>query len=101
MVTVAQISRAASDYYRIPQHVLFSPRRERPIVRPRQVVMYLAREMTQHSFPEIGRYLGQDGRVYDHTTVLYAWRRVNQLCADDDGTRNAVAAIRKRAERTA
>ena len=95
MVKVASIVAATSQHYGIPKGVLFSTRRDWNILRPRQVCMYLSRAMTNRSFPEIGRDLGQDGRVYDHTTVLHAYRRVARLCLDDKKMRADVAAIRR------
>ena len=56
------------------------------MAKPRQLAMYLARELTGESLPAIGRQFG--GR--DHTTVLHAWRRTSARLADDDATREAV-----------
>ena len=59
---------------------MLSGRRTRAIVRPRQIAMYLAKTMTSKSFPEIGKRFG--GR--DHTTVLHAVRKVEELAAGDE-----------------
>ena len=56
-----------------------SPRRAREVARPRQIAMYLAKQLTQRSLPEIGRRFG--GR--DHTTVIHAVRRIEELRAAD------------------
>ena len=69
------IQRTTAIYYNIRVADLTSHRRNRSVVRPRQIAMALARELTSHSLPEIGDRFG--GR--DHTTVLHACRRINQL----------------------
>ena len=68
-----------------------SPRRARQIVRPRQVAMLLAKDLTVHSLPEIGRHFG--GR--DHTTVMYAIRRINELCDEDNRLQQEVKELRR------
>ncbi len=72
LVTVENIQKTVAEYYKIRIADLLSKRRSRSIARPRQVSMALAKELTNHSFPEIGDAFG--GR--DHTTVLHACRRV-------------------------
>ena len=64
-----------ADQYKLKISDLLSKRRSRSIARPRQVAMYLAKELTNHSLPEIGESFG--GR--DHTTVLHACRKVREL----------------------
>ena len=68
MVTIGNIQRVVADYYNIKLSDLLSKRRNRSIARPRQVAMALAKELTNHSLPEIGEAFG--GR--DHTTVIHA-----------------------------
>jgi len=75
LVTVENIQKTVAEYYKIRIADLLSKRRSRSIARPRQVSMALAKELTNHSFPEIGDAFG--GR--DHTTVLHACRRVKEL----------------------
>lgn len=75
LVTIDNIQKTVAEYYKIRLADLLSKRRSRSIARPRQVAMALARELTNHSLPEIGDAFG--GR--DHTTVLHACDRVKEL----------------------
>ncbi|WP_462166098.1 chromosomal replication initiator protein DnaA [Pseudoalteromonas sp. GB43] len=75
LVTIDNIQRTVAEYYRIRVSDLLSKRRSRSVARPRQVVMALSKELTNHSLPEIGDAFG--GR--DHTTVLHACRKVKSL----------------------
>ena len=75
LVTVENIQKTVAEYYKIRIADLLSKRRSRSIERPRQVAMALAKELTNHSLPEIGDAFG--GR--DHTTVLHACRRIKEL----------------------
>ena len=79
LVSVENIQKTVAEYYKIRVADLLSPRRSRSIARPRQVAMTLAKELTNHSLPEIGDAFG--GR--DHTTVLHACRKVNELRETD------------------
>ena len=78
MVTIDNIKRTVASYYNIRVGDLNSPRRTRSLARPRQVAMALAKELTQHSLPEIGEAFGKD-----HTTVLHACRKISALRQDD------------------
>ena len=78
-VTVELIQKTVADYYKIKVSDMHSKRRPTNIAAPRQVAMYLAKEMTQKSLPEIGELFG--GR--DHTTVLHAVRKIGDLRAKD------------------
>ena len=75
LVTIENIQKTVADYYKIRVADLLSQRRNRSIARPRQVAMTLAKELTQHSLPEIGDAFG--GR--DHTTVMHACKRIRDL----------------------
>jgi len=75
LINVENIQKTVADYYKIRVADLPSSRRTRSITRPRQIAMALAKELTNHSLPEIGEYFG--GR--DHTTVLHACRKVGEL----------------------
>ncbi|SEP00554.1 chromosomal replication initiator protein DnaA [Aquisalimonas asiatica] len=79
LVTVENIQKTVAEYYKIRVADLLSKRRSRSITRPRQVAMALAKELTSHSLPEIGDAFG--GR--DHTTVLHACRKVEELRQGD------------------
>lgn len=78
-LTIDDIQRRVAEHYRLKLHDLVSPRRARAVARPRQVAMYLAKQLTPRSLPEIGRRFG--GR--DHTTVMHAVRRIEELRAQD------------------
>ncbi|MGL5949104.1 MAG: chromosomal replication initiator protein DnaA [Aeromonas sp.] len=75
LVTIDNIQKTVAEYYKIKLADLLSKRRSRSVARPRQVAMALAKELTNHSLPEIGDAFG--GR--DHTTVLHACRKIEQL----------------------
>ncbi|HEC28128.1 MAG TPA: chromosomal replication initiator protein DnaA [Gammaproteobacteria bacterium] len=75
LVSIENIQKTVAEYYKIRVHDLLSARRTRSITRPRQIAMSLAKELTNHSLPEIGDAFG--GR--DHTTVLHACRKVKEL----------------------
>ena len=74
-VTVEEIQRKVSDHYNIRLSDMIGPKRLRSFARPRQVAMYLCKQMTSRSLPEIGRRFG--GR--DHTTVMHGVRRIDEL----------------------
>jgi len=78
-VTVDDIQKAVAEHYSLRQVDLLSERRNRAIARPRQAAMWLAKQLTTRSLPDIGRRFG--GR--DHTTVIHAVRRIEELKASD------------------
>ena len=78
-ITVDDIQKATSEHYGMRQADLISERRTRAVARPRQAAMWLAKQLTSRSLPDIGRRFG--GR--DHTTVLHAVRRIDELRAGD------------------
>lgn len=75
LVTIDNIQKTVAEYYKIKMSDLLSKRRTRSVARPRQMAMALAKELTNHSYPEIGDSFG--GR--DHTTVLHACRKIEEL----------------------
>lgn len=75
LVTIENIQKTVAEYYKIRVAELLSKKRNRSLARPRQIAMALAKELTNHSLPEIGDAFG--GR--DHTTVLHACRKVEDL----------------------
>ncbi len=93
--SVAEIQAVACEHFGLTSDELLSSSRTTRIAWPRQVAMYLARELTDESLPVIGRHFG--GR--DHTTVLHAWRRTTQRLATDSGSRQAVDNLRSQLER--
>jgi len=78
-LTIDEIQRAVADYFNLRLSEMLSERRARNIARPRQVAMYLSKQLTSRSLPEIGRRFG--GR--DHTTVMHAVRKIEDLRRDD------------------
>ncbi len=74
-VSIENIQRTVAEYYKIKVADLYSKRRSRSVARPRQLAMALAKELTNHSLPEIGDSFG--GR--DHTTVLHACKKIKEL----------------------
>lgn len=80
-VKIEDIQRVVSKHYNVTKADLLSARRTRTIVRPRQIAMYLAKMMTPRSLPEIGRRFGNR----DHTTVLHAVRKIEELSKADNG----------------
>jgi chromosomal replication initiator protein len=78
-VTLENIKRTVATYYNIRLADLTSARRTRTLARPRQIAMSLAKELTRHSYPEIGDAFGKD-----HTTVLHAYRKIAELRLEDD-----------------
>ncbi|MGQ0586062.1 MAG: chromosomal replication initiator protein DnaA [Gammaproteobacteria bacterium] len=82
LVTIDNIKRQVSTYYNIRVTDLSSVRRTRSLARPRQIAMALAKELTQHSLPEIGQAFSKD-----HTTVLHACRKIESLRKDDSRVR--------------
>ena len=78
LVTIENIQKTVAEYYKVKVADLLSKRRSRSIARPRQMAMALAKELTNHSLPEIGDHYG--GR--DHTTVIHACRKVKDLISE-------------------
>ena len=78
-ITLSNIQKTVADYYQLRLSDLLSMNRSRSLARPRQMAMALAKDLTEHSLPEIGKAFG--GR--DHTTVLHACRTIRDLCATD------------------
>ncbi len=78
-VTIEEIIRKVADHYNLRMSDMISARRSRTISRPRQLAMFLAKNLTSKSLPEIGRRFG--GR--DHTTVLHANKKIQKLRKED------------------
>ena len=95
--TVAEIQAKVSERFRIPRIEMISARRAREVARPRQVAMYLAKQLTTLSLPNIGKHFGNR----DHTTVMHACRQVERLMAADRAMRSDVLKLRRTLERIA
>ncbi|MBL4805123.1 MAG: chromosomal replication initiator protein DnaA [Alphaproteobacteria bacterium] len=90
-ITIDEIQRKVAEHYNLRMADMHSARRARNVARPRQVAMYLAKQLTARSLPEIGRKFG--GR--DHTTVMHAVRKVEELMEDDAQIAQDVDVIRR------
>ena len=88
---VDQIQKTVSEHYNLKQADLISERRARAVARPRQVAMWLAKQITTRSLPDIGRRFG--GR--DHTTVLHAVRKIETLVGNDTATADEVELLKR------
>jgi len=93
-VTIEEIKRKVADHYNLRLSDLISARRARAVARPRQVAMFLAKTLTTKSLPEIGRGFG--GR--DHTTVIHAVRKVEQLRETDSQLSDDIELLRRMLE---
>ena len=78
-VTIDEIQRRVAEYFNVKMGDMLSARRARSVARPRQIAMYLSKQLTTRSLPEIGRKFG--GR--DHTTVMHAVRTIESLVSSD------------------
>lgn len=94
VVTIDTVLQAVTDYYGVDRGQLVGKRRNRQVVRPRQVGMYLSREVVGATLDEIGQHFG--GR--DHSTVLYACNKMDEDCQGDPNLQQEVAEIRRRLE---
>ncbi len=93
-VTIEDIQKRVAAHFNVRHADMFSERRSRSVARPRQIAMYLAKQLTQRSLPEIGRKFG--GR--DHTTVMHAVRKVEELRAQDQAFAEDVDMLRRMLE---
>ncbi len=93
-VTVEEIIRKVADHYNVRMADLLGPRRARAVSRPRQVAMFLSKNLTTKSLPEIGRRFG--GR--DHTTVIHAVRKIEELRTIDSQISEEVELLRRMLE---
>ena len=90
MITVDKIQNVVSNYFNIPLSDMLSQRRSRPLARPRQIAMYLAKKLTTRSLPEIGRRFANR----DHTTVIHAVKTINRLSEQDDEMKKILIKLR-------
>jgi len=93
-VTIEEIQRKVSEHWNIRLTDMSSARRARAVARPRQVAMYLAKQLTSRSLPEIGRKFGNR----DHTTVMHAVSRVQELMQTDTAFAEDVELLRRMLE---
>jgi len=93
-ITIEEIQRKVSDHYNIRLSDMIGPRRMRTLARPRQIAMYLSKQLTSRSLPEIGRRFG--GR--DHTTVMHGVRKIEELKALDSQISDDLDLLRRSLE---
>ena len=90
VITVDKIQNVVSNFFNIPLSEMLSQRRSRPLARPRQIAMYLAKKMTTRSLPEIGRRFANR----DHTTVIHAVKTITRLSEQDDEMKKNISLIK-------
>ena len=90
VITVDKIQNTVSNFFNIQVSEMLSQRRSRPLARPRQVAMYLAKQMTSRSLPEIGRRFANR----DHTTVIHAVKTITRLSEQDDEMKRNINQIK-------
>ena len=93
-VTMDEIMRKTCDYFNVRMSDMLSPKRSRNIARPRQMAMYLAKHLTSRSYPEIGKRFGNR----DHTTVIHAVRKIEELKGQDSQVAEDAELLRRMLE---
>jgi chromosomal replication initiator protein len=90
IITIDKIQNTVSNFFNIPLAEMLSQRRSRPLARPRQIAMYIAKKMTTRSLPEIGRRFANR----DHTTVIHAVKTITRLSEKDDEMKKNIDQLR-------
>ena len=90
-ISVESIQTLVASHFNLNMQELLSPRRSRSLARPRQIAMYLAKQYTTNSLPDIGRKFSNR----DHTTVIHAVKKIDELIKKDDEIRQSVAELKK------
>ena len=90
-ISIEFIQKQVCSYFNINISEMGSPRRSINIARPRQIAMYLCKEITSFSYPEIGRVFG--GK--DHTTVIHAVKKIESLSKNDNGLQKDLLILRR------
>ena len=93
-ISIEEIQRKVAEHYNIRLSDMIGPKRLRAFARPRQVAMYLCKQMTSRSLPEIGRRFG--GR--DHTTVMHGVRKIEELKSTDSQIADDIELLRRALE---
>jgi chromosomal replication initiator protein len=91
-INVEIIQNLVASYFNLNIQELLSPRRSRSLARPRQIAMYLAKQHTTNSLPDIGRKFSNR----DHTTVIHAVKKINELLKNDNDIRKSVTELKKK-----
>jgi len=92
LLTVESIQNLVASHFNLNIQELLSPRRSRSLARPRQIAMYLAKQYTTNSLPDIGRKFSNR----DHTTVIHAVKKINELIKNDNEIRDNIIEIKKK-----
>ncbi len=79
-ISIERIIRRVAEHFRVKTHDLLGSSRSRSVAYPRQIAMYFSRELTNHSFPEIGSFFGKK----DHSTVMHACRKISKECEQNE-----------------
>ena len=90
VITIEKIQNVTSNFYSLNLQEMLSQRRSRPLARPRQIAMYLAKKLTTRSLPEIGRKFANR----DHTTVIHAVKTIDKLCSSNEEIKKNVEDIK-------
>ncbi|WCQ99211.1 chromosomal replication initiator protein DnaA [Paracoccus aestuarii] len=93
-ISIDDIQRKVAEHYNIRLADMMGPKRARNVARPRQIAMYLSKQLTSRSLPEIGRRFG--GR--DHTTIMHGVRKIEELLAEDSSLVEDVAVLKRMLE---
>ena len=91
-INIESIQNIVAAYFNLNIHEMLSPRRSRSLARPRQIAMYLAKIHTTNSLPDIGRKFSNR----DHTTVIHAVKKIDELMKKDSDIRQSVMELKKR-----
>ena len=91
-INVESIQNLVASHFNLNIQELLSPRRSRSLARPRQIAMYLAKQFTTNSLPDIGRKFSNR----DHTTVIHAVKKINELIKNDNEIRQNVLELKKK-----
>ena len=91
-INVESIQNLVASYFNLNIQEMLSPRRSRALARPRQIAMYLAKQYTTNSLPDIGRKFSNR----DHTTVIHAVKKISELIQKDNEIRQSVMEIKKK-----
>ena len=92
MINVESIQNLVADYFNLNIKEMLSPRRSRSLARPRQIAMYLSKQHTTNSLPDIGRKFSNR----DHTTVIHAVKKIDELMRKDNEIKHSVDEIKKK-----
>jgi len=93
-INIDDIQRKVAEHYNIRLADMMGPKRSRNVARPRQIAMYLSKQLTSRSLPEIGRRFG--GR--DHTTIMHGVRKIEELIIDDSAMSEDIAVLKRMLE---